>query len=117
MGPYSVDLRERIVKAVDAGQAVEDVALRYEVSERTVKRYLKRRKERGSVEADVSPGRPRLISLDQEATLIKQSESYPDATVEQHRDRWNKGRKIKVSGATMCRSLLRVEQTRKKRVY
>jgi transposase len=115
MGPYSQDLRERIVKAVDQGQSIAEVAARYEVSERTVKRYLKRREERGTIEADGSPGRPRLIQQEQEAVLIKQSESYPDATVAQHRDRWNKGKKVKLSSATMCRALLRVGQTRKKR--
>ena len=115
MGPYSVDLRERIVSAVDKGQSISEVAARYDVSERTVKRYLKRREERGTIEADVSPGRPRLLVQAQEAALIKQSETYPDATVAQHRDRWNKGKKVKLSSATMCRSLLRLGQTLKKR--
>jgi transposase len=115
MRAYSLDLRERVVKAVVQGQAVEDVAARYEVSERTIKRYMKRHKERGDVKADSSPGRPRAISREQEAALIKQSETYPDATVEQHRDRWNKGKKVKLSSATMCRALLRAGQTRKKR--
>jgi transposase len=85
------------------------------VSESTVKRYKQRRKERGNVKADISPGRRRLISQDQEVALIKQSETYPDATVEQHRERWNKAKKVKLSSATMCRALLRVGQTRKKR--
>jgi transposase len=115
MRAYSLDLRERVVKAVDEGQSIAGVAARYELSERTVKRYLKRRKERGNIKADVSPGRRRLIAQEQEVALIRQSESYPDATVEQHRDRWNKGKRIKVSSATMCRALLRIGQTLKKR--
>jgi transposase len=82
MRAYFLDLRERVVKAVDEGQTIAEVAARYELSERTVKRYLKRRKERGTVEADLSPGRPRIIGVEQEAALIKQSESYPDATIE-----------------------------------
>jgi transposase len=116
MRPYSPDLRERIVKAVATGESIKNVAQRYDVSESTVKRYNKRHRERGSLEADVSPGRPRLIPREQEVALIKQSESYPDATIEQHRERWNKGKKVKLSNATMCRALLRVGQTRKKRV-
>jgi transposase len=115
MRAYSLDLRERIVKAVKAGNAVKEVAGRYGVSKSTVKRYNKRLRERGSIEADVSPGRPRAIAQDQEAALVKQSETYADATVEQHRDRWNKGKKVKLSSATMCRSLLRVGQTLKTR--
>jgi transposase len=115
MGPYSLDLRERIVKAVDEGQSLEEVAARYEVSERTARRYLKRRQERGSPEADVSSGRPRDIGKEQEAALKKQSEQYPDATLEQHCERWEKNKKVNVSPATMCRALQRIHQTRKKR--
>jgi transposase len=115
MGPYSLDLRERVVKAVDEGQSLAEVAARYEVSERTARRYLKRRQERGSLEADISSGRPREIGQAQEAALRKQSEQYPDATLEQHCERWEKNKKVNVSPATMCRALQRIEQTRKKR--
>jgi transposase len=117
MGPYSVDLRERIVKAVDEGQSIREVAVRYEVSERTVRRYLKRRKARGSLEADVSPGRPRDIGEAQEAVLTKQSEQFPDATLEKHCERWQKTKKVTVSPATMCRALQRLGHTRKKRPF
>ena len=117
MGPYSIDLRERIVKAVDEGQSSEEVAERYEIGERTVRRYVQRRKERGNLEADVSPGRPREIDQDQETALLKQSEKYPDATLEKHCERWEKHKKVKVSPATMCRSLQRLGQTRKKRPF
>jgi transposase len=115
MGPYSVDLRERIVKAVDEGQSTNQVATRYEIGERTVRRYLQRRKERGNLEADVSPGRPREIGKEQEAILLKQSERYPDATLAKHCEHWEKGKKVTLSPATMCRALQRLEQTRKKR--
>ena len=117
MGPYSLDLRRRIVKAVDKGHPLGEVAERYEVSERTVRRYLNRRNERGSLEADVSPGRPREIGKAQEAALTKQSETYPDATLEKHCERWQKNKKVKVSPATMCRALQRIGQTRKKRPF
>lgn len=116
MGPYSVDLRERVVKAVDEGESSEEVAVRYEIGERTVRRYLQRRKERGNLEADVSPGRPREIDKNQETALLKQSEKYPDASLEKHCERWEKSKNVKVSPATMCRSLQRLGQTRKKRL-
>lgn len=115
MGPYSLDLRKRVMKAVDEGQSLAEVAARYDVSERTARRYLKRRQERGSLEADVSPGRPREIGSEQEAALRKQSEQYPDATLEKHCERWEKSKKVNVSPATMCRALQRIDQTRKKR--
>jgi len=115
MKAYSLDLRERVVKAVDEGQSLEEVAARYEVSERTARRYLNRRQERGSLEADVSAGRPREIGQAREAALRKQREQYPDATLEKHCERWEKSKKVEVSPATMCRALQRIDQTRKKR--
>ena len=48
--PYSVDLRMRVVGAVDGGDAVEEVAERYAVTERTVWSWLALRKSTGSVE-------------------------------------------------------------------
>jgi transposase len=115
MRPYSVDLRERVVRAVDEGQSSQAVAIRFKIGERTVRRYVQRRKERGNLEADVSPGRPREIDKNQETALLKQSEQYPDATLAKHCEHWERSKNVKVSPATMCRSLQRLGQTRKKR--
>ncbi|MGL4609215.1 MAG: helix-turn-helix domain-containing protein [Trueperaceae bacterium] len=41
MRAYSLNLRRRIIKAIDEGQSLEAVAAQYEVSERTARRYLK----------------------------------------------------------------------------
>src|SRR3954451_13177756 len=52
MRAYSMDLRERIVAAVDAGLPQAQAAERFEVSLRTVERYLSRRRRRGSLAAE-----------------------------------------------------------------
>jgi transposase len=49
MGAYSMDLRERIVAAVDAGASQSQAAERFGVSLRTVERYLARRRVTGSL--------------------------------------------------------------------
>jgi transposase len=41
---YSMDLRERVVAAVDAGMTQSQVTARFGVSLRTVERYLARRR-------------------------------------------------------------------------
>src|SRR3954469_3846472 len=51
MRAYSMDLRERIVAAVDAGLPQAQAAERFEVSLRTVERYLSRRRRSGSLAA------------------------------------------------------------------
>src|SRR5918997_1202287 len=48
---YSMDLRERIVAAVDAGLTQGQAAERFGVSLRTVERYLARRRATGSLAA------------------------------------------------------------------
>src|SRR3712207_9260797 len=44
MRAYSMDLRERVVAAVDAGMRPAQAAARFEVSVRSVERYLARRR-------------------------------------------------------------------------
>jgi transposase len=48
---YSMDLRERVVAAVDAGMSQSQAAERFGVSLRTVERYLARRRATGSLTA------------------------------------------------------------------
>ncbi len=49
MRAYSMDLRERVVAAVDAGMKPSQAAARFDVSVRTVERYLARRRDTGSL--------------------------------------------------------------------
>lgn len=56
--PYSVDLRERVLAAVDEGHAPGDVAVQYQISERTIWNWLALREETGKLaprEGDVGP--------------------------------------------------------------
>ncbi len=59
MKPYSKDLRIRVLAAVDRGVPREEVAKTFSVSVPTIKRWLKRRRETGDVEAKpISPADP-----------------------------------------------------------
>ena len=53
MKAYTQELRERIVAAVDHGVPREEVAEVFGVGLSTIKRYLKQRRETGSVAANV----------------------------------------------------------------
>jgi transposase len=59
MKAYSVDLREKVLRAVDQGSAREEIIRLLGVSPATIKRYLKQRRETGSVAPKPIPGRPR----------------------------------------------------------
>ena len=49
MAPYSMDLRQRVLRAWDAGPDAEAVAARYNVSRAWVHRLVQRRRETGSI--------------------------------------------------------------------
>jgi transposase len=58
MKPYSKDLRLRVLAAVDRGMPRKEVARVFGVSEPTIRRYLRLRRETGDVEPKPVPGPP-----------------------------------------------------------
>lgn len=115
MRAYSVDLRERIVRAVrERHQGVEAVAAQFEVCARTVKRYLQRA-EAGRLPPSPIPGRPREIGAAQEDALRAQWRGAQDAMLAEHCDAWAAARGARVHPTTMARSLARLGWSRKKR--
>jgi transposase len=115
MKAYSEDLRERVLTAVDQGMSRSEVVRLFGVSSASIKRYLKLRRERGSVAPKTIPGcPPRKISSLQEG-LRPQLEAHPDATLQEHCKLWEVQTGVKVSTSTMRRAILRLRWTRKKK--
>jgi transposase len=112
---YSLDLRKRIIKAVEAGHKHKTVAEQFEVGIATVRRYTRRWKE-GRLEAESPPGRPADIPSEQYPLLSKQVRKHNDATLEQHCEYWLETQGSKVSVTAMCRSMQRAKLTLKKRL-
>ena len=61
MKAYSVDLRAKVLRAVDQGYAREEIVKLLGISQATIKRYLKQRRETGDVAPKAIPGRPRSV--------------------------------------------------------
>lgn len=115
MRAYSLDLRERVVRAVrERGQSPAEAARAFEVSVWTVKRYLARA-EAGALAPSPIPGRPRAIGPDGEGALREQWRAEPDARLADHRDVRAAARGARVSRRTMGRALARLGWSRKKR--
>jgi transposase len=115
MKPYSQDLRERVVKAVDEGHSRSEVVKLFGVSEATIKRYLKLRREAGNLAPKPIPGYPpRKIGALQKG-LQPQLEAHPDATLQEHCRLWEAQTGVKVSISTMSDAILRMKWTRKKK--
>jgi transposase len=115
MKPYSQDLRERVVKAVDKGYSRREIVKLFDVSEATIKRYLKQRCETGNLAPKPIPGYPpRKLGALQKG-LQPQLEAHPDATLEEHCRLWEAQTGINVSISTMSDAIQRLEWTRKKK--
>jgi transposase len=115
MRAYSHDLRERIVRAVEGGSSRTEAARRFSVSERTVRRYLRRQATTGTLAPTAYRRGPApAIPPEQEAALLAQLRAHPDATLEEHCARWHRERGCAVSTSTMCRAQQRVGWTVKK---
>jgi putative transposase len=114
--PYSVDLRERVVRAYLSGAGTyAEVASRFDVGEATVDRWVSRFRRAGSVEPDPMGGdRHSKFGESDEATLRELVEEDPDIT----RDELVRAladRGLEVSTSAVQRALERNALTRKKR--
>ncbi|MEX1157921.1 MAG: IS630 transposase-related protein [Thermomicrobiales bacterium] len=113
MRAYSLDLRQRIVRAVQTGHPKAEVAKVFGVDRRTINRYL-RLDAAGDVSPKPIPGRPRAITADQQADLELQLRLHPADTLAEHCQRWAARHTVSVSVATMSRMIARLGWTRKK---
>src|SRR5947208_13391963 len=85
MRAYSMDVRERIVAAVDAGLHQAQAAERFGVSQRTVGRYLARGRRTGSLAATEQRHGPQPTQRRQlQAWLPARLDAAADATLAEH---------------------------------
>jgi transposase len=115
MRAYSTDLKERLVRAVAAGQPMREAARRFDVAVTTVKRAVVQARETGSLERKPSSGRPRAINREQEAALRVRLEAASDATLLEHCAWWAEQYGQQLSEATMWRAIRRLGWTHKKK--
>jgi|SRR6185437_2426455 len=85
MKAYSMDLRERVIAASDAGGPTKQVAETFQVSPAWVRRLKQHRRERGDIMPRNGGGsRGRKIDRERLAGLVQEK---PDATLVELRDR------------------------------
>ncbi len=116
MQAYSVDLRERIVSALDEkGATIDSVAERFAVSPTSVKRYKRQLQQTGSLSPKPWPGRPLKIGPDQQERLKELVASRTDWTLQRLCDAWQEETGVSIPFGVMARTLARMEITYKKR--
>jgi transposase len=108
MRAYSKDLRLKVLDAVDGGMPREEVARIFGISLPSIKRWLKRRRETGEVDPKPISGPPAIKGAMLEEWLPAHLRSNPDLTLEEHCVAFEEEHGVKVSTATMSRSISRL---------
>jgi transposase len=86
MAPYSMDLRQRVARAWDAGVDADTIAAKYEVSRAWVHRLIQRRRETGSLAPRKQMKFRERALAGQEDRLQALIAARPDATLGELRD-------------------------------
>lgn len=118
MKAYSIDFREKIVKAYEQGNtSVRKVASRFDVSKSFVQKLLQMKKTQGHLKPRQQGGGMKGELDGYEVQLVTMVEKYPDATLSEYCEYWGETYHHWVSTSTMCRALQKQELTLKKRRY
>jgi transposase len=114
MSAYSLDLREKIVESVKKGVPKAETARRFGVDRATVKRYCKQLDERGTLQPRKAPGKRPKLDEKARKLLVEDLEERPWATHSQRAEFLFTLLGVRVSEATICRTLQRISHSRKK---
>ncbi|MHA0040323.1 helix-turn-helix domain-containing protein [Deinococcus sp. PEB2-63] len=114
MRGYSLDLRQRIVHAVQEGVSQAEVARQFQVSRSTVERYWRLHRQAQPLHPRPIPGSPpRVLQPEQHAVLLKQLEEHADWTLAEHVTAW-RAQHGPLSVTTLWRRIQQLKWTRKK---
>ena len=113
--PYSVDLRERVVSALEQGMSTRQAAARFSVGIATVGTWGRLKRSQGDVRP-AKQGKPRGSVLDaHEAFILGVLREKPDTTLNEMTERLAAERDVRVVWTAVWKFLARRGQTHKKR--
>ncbi|MDQ5851165.1 MAG: IS630 transposase-related protein [Chloroflexota bacterium] len=115
MSGYSLDLRHRVLAALERGMPRQDVVTTFAISLGTLKRWLVKHRNGLDLRPGSPPGPQPTITRAHHAALQAQLEANPDATLAEHAARWNAAYGTTLSQWTLGRAIRRLGWTRKKR--
>ena len=111
-GSYSTDLRERVLLAVEAGEAADAVAEQFMVSRSSVYRWIEAARDEGRRAPKRMGGGPTPIIRDEiEAVLRRLLDENNHLTLEECRDRLAAETGVRVNPWTIGRALRRLDWT------
>jgi transposase len=114
MKAYSVDLREKIVAAVERGMSKAQAARTFGVSATSVKRYVKLQKDGKTLTPGKAPGMKSKLDASGMRLLEEDLRARPALTYQKRATLLCELLGIRVSKSTICRAIKRLGYTRKK---
>lgn len=115
MKPYSLDLRERVVAALDEGELTQpEIADKYDISLRTVETWARQWRETGSIEPKPHRRGPLRTLQAHSATIRQAVAAQPDATLAELCAHVTAQTHVRASASMMCRELQILNLPRKK---
>lgn len=113
--PYSMDLRERVVMAIEGGLSTGEAAKRFLIGKATAGAWGRLKRASGSV-APPKQGKPKGSVLDAHADFIfALIDNAPDTTLEEIAERLAEKRGVTVVSTAVWKFLDRHDMTHKKR--
>jgi len=103
--PYSMDLRERVIAAIEAGETRPSVARRFQISLSSVGRYVSRQRGRGSVAPDQFGGYKPYALSGYEEVLREWITQTPDMTLADIQARLARDHDVEVGDTTISNFL------------
>ncbi len=115
--PYSLDLRERVLRAVDESPlTIAEIAHQFSVSESAIYAWLARRKVTGSFAPKPHAG-GRVCSVDEDGgkLLGRLVEAHNDRTLDEYAEAYQQQRGVQLSRSALQRVMVRLDLPRKKK--
>jgi len=114
--PYSQDLRERVVAALESGMSTAQAAARFSIGKATAGTWGRLKRSQGDVRP-AKQGKPKGSVLDaHEAFILGVLRDKPDTTLEEMVERLATERGVRVVWTAVWKFLDRRDQTHKKRL-
>lgn len=114
MKPYSQDLRERAIAALEAGKTQAEVAAQFQIHKSTLEKWWYRWRDTGSCAALPPASGPERTLQAAEKFIREAVKKQPDLTLEELCERVQEAKGLVASPSMMCRELKILKLPRKK---
>jgi transposase len=109
MEAIAIDLRERVLRAIDRGKSRVETAKRFEVSNAWIGKLLRQRRATGSIAPlPHGGGKPPVVAGADLEALRAEVERRPDATLAELRTFLAGERRVRCGEMAVCRALRRL---------